>query len=90
VKVVIGQVQVQFITLVKMSLIIDVFMIIAKIGIKMILLRIIVLKNVLNAGMSLMLNIIQHGTPMDLTQSKKFMESKEPLHSPSKKITHVK
>jgi len=73
-----------------MSLIIDVFMIIAKIGIKMILLRIIVLKNVLNAGMSLMSNIIQDGTLMDLTQSKKFMESKEILHSLSKKTTHVK
>jgi len=88
--VVIGQAQDQFITLVKMSLIIDVFMIIAKIGIRMILLRIIILENVLNAGMSLMSNIIQDGTPMDLTQSKKFMESKELLHSPSKKTTHVK
>ena len=68
----------------------SIFLIIAKIGIRMILPRIIVLKNVLNAGMSLMSNIIQDGTPMDLTLSKKFMESTELLHSPSKKTTHVK
>jgi len=85
-----GQVQAQCITQTKMCSRIVVYMTTAKTGILMTHLMTIVPKSVLNAGSLKMSNTISDGMLRTRILRWRYMESTEPLHSPSKKTTHVK